>query len=248
MGERASRKILRHRLEKQLARQQEDKRKELLKKRIEIAKEGVALYQRGQVIASVRKYSQYLLICEMWKKCGKGGLTPDQFDHKKDLFELVLISGIYWDFSKLYDKSKKGEQRSDLKVYLNKYVAFSKGFPYQPLSKEALRRYINSGKCQHLDEFKLAYKQLGGGKCFIAHALLDEMPFSDLSTLQNFRDLILRRSVNGRKFTAWYYRHSPRVARWIEPAPRWLKKSLVICLLSPIVATARVFLKRALLK
>lgn len=235
-----NRKVLRHRLEKQLARQQEEKRKELLRKRIEIAKEGVALYKAGQVIGAMRRYSQYILILEMWKKCGKGGLGPEHFDNKKDLFETVLISGIFWDFARLYDKSKRPEQRADLRMYLQKYVAFSKGFPYQPLSKEALRRFLNSGRCNHVDDFKWAYKQLGGEKCFIAHALIYELEWSEIQSLMNFRDRVLSQSRSGRAFIWTYYRIAPVLAKRIEKLPRFVKMALAQAWIRPIARwTAR---------
>lgn len=230
----SNRKVLRHRLEKQLARQQEEKRKELLRKRIEIAKEGVALYKAGQVIGAMRRYSQYILILEMWKKCGKGGLGPEHFDNKKDLFETVLISGIFWDFSRLYDKSKRPEQRADLRMYLQKYVAFSKGFPYQPLSKEALRRYLNSGRCTHVDDFKWAYKQLGGEKCFIAHALIYELDWQDIRILMDFRDQVLNRSRAGRAFVRVYYGIAPFFAKQIEKLPTAVKKLLARGVIQPL--------------
>ncbi len=230
----SNRKILRHRLEKQLARQQEEKRKELLRKRIEIAKEGVALYKAGQVIGAMRRYSQYILILEMWKKCGKGGLGPEHFDNKKDLFETVLISGIFWDFARLYDKSKRPEQRADMRMYLQKYVAFSKGFPYQPLSKEALRRFLNSGRCQHVDDFKWAYKQLGGEKCFIAHALIYELQWREIQALMDFRDQTLSKTRSGRAFIWTYYRIAPLLAKPIEKLPRIIRIGLARAFIRPI--------------
>lgn len=239
MGERASRKILRHRLEKQIARQQEEKRKELLKKRIDIAKEGVSLMEKGQVVGGVKRYSEYLLILEMWKKCGKNGLIPDLFDIKKDVFELVLISGIFWDFCKLYDKSKRPDQIAELRLYLKKYVQFSKGFPYQALSKEALRRYIQSGKCKHISDFKSAYSQLGGGKCFIAHALIENVSMKEITFLQLYRDQVLKKSKSGRFFIFYYYKYSPYFAKKIIHSPEWIKKSLTLTLIKPSVYLAK---------
>ncbi|RYZ66331.1 MAG: hypothetical protein EOP09_12840, partial [Proteobacteria bacterium] len=234
MSSQPNRKILRHRLEKQLAKQQEEKRKELLRKRIEIAKEGVALYKGGQIIGAMRLYSQYILILEMWKKTGKGGLGPEHFDSKKDLFETVLISGIFWDFSRLYDKSKRPDQRADLKYYLQKYVAFSKGFPYQPLAKEALRRYLNSGRCQHTEDFKWAYKQLGGESCFIAHALIYELEWRDIESLLSFRDHVLAHRSWGRGLIRSYYLVSPPIAKRIETWPRPMRQVLAQMLVRPI--------------
>lgn len=217
--ERPARKLLRHRIEKHLKRQAEEQRKEMLRRRIEIAKEGVALYQKGNLIDSMKKYQQYLLILEMWKKCGRDGLLPDHFDKKRDIYELVLISGIYWDMAKLYDRAKKADQKAELNVAIQKYLVFSKGFPYQPLSAEALRRYLGSGRCKHKPEFKKAYQSLSGDKCFIATSLLDHCEPNTLTLLRRFRDEKLVRHPFGRLFVRFYYRTGWIVAGLLDHAP-----------------------------
>lgn len=224
--ERPSRTILRSRIEKQLRRQQEEQRKELLKKRVEIAKEGIRLAQAGHTVESVRKYQQYILILEMWKKCGRDGLTLDLFDKTKDLYEIVLLSGIYWDLAKLYDRAKRKDQKTELVAYLQKYVIFSKTMPFQSLSGETLRKYLGSGKCRHRIEFKAAYTALTGEKCFIATSLLDVADPMTVVRLRNFRDGSLRRSRAGRWFIARYYRWSPAAARLLDRAPERARRRM----------------------
>jgi hypothetical protein len=223
--ERPSRTILRSRIEKQLRRQQEEVRKDLLKKRVEIAKEGIRLSQAGRTVESVRKYQQYILILEMWKKCGRDGLSLDLFDKTKDLYEIVLLSGIYWDMAKLYDRAKRADQKTELLAYLQKYIQFSKGMPFQALSGEALRKYLGSGKCKHRTEFKTAYTTLTGEKCFIATSLLDVTNPMTIVRLRNFRDGTLRRTSFGRRMVALYYRHSPRAVHLVDRAPDFARRS-----------------------
>ncbi len=224
--ERPSRTILRSRIEKQLRRQQEEQRKELLRRRVEIAKEGVKLSQAGQVIESVKKYQQYILILEMWKKSGKDGLTLDLFDRTKDLYEIVMLSGIYWDMAKLYDKAKRAHQKEELNLCLQKYVSFSKGMPFQALSAEALRKYLGSGRCKHRPEFKAAYTALTGEKCFIATSLLDVTSADTLPGLRSFRDERLNRRALGRASVRLYYWLSPRFIPLLDRAPESFRKSL----------------------
>lgn len=223
--ERPSRTILRSRIEKQLRRQQEEQRKELLRKRVEIAKEGVKLGLEGKPIESVKKYQQYILILEMWKKCGREGLKIDLFDRTKDLYEIVLLSGIYWDMARLYDKAKSADQLAELKLCLNKYVNFSKGMPFQPLSAEALRRYLGSGRCKHRTEFKSAYVSLTGERCFIATSLLDVTSPTTVVRLRNFRDGTLRHSRLGRSFIRFYYRHSRKLIPALDRLPESVRKT-----------------------
>lgn len=224
--ERPSRVILRSRIEKQLRRQQEEQRKELLKKRVEIAKEGVRLYSSGNIIEGMKKYQQYILILEMWKKCGRDGLTMDLFDKQKDIYEIVMLSGIYWDMAKLYDRAKRVDQKQELALSLQKYVTFSKGMPFQPLSGEALRRYLGSGKCKHRSEFKSAYTALTGEKCFVATSLLDVTDPMTIVHLRNFRDGTLRRSWIGRRVIRLYYRASPKLVPILDRSPEAFRKAL----------------------
>jgi len=223
--ERPSRTILRSRIEKQLRRQQEEQRKELLKKRVEIAKEGIKLSQSGHTVESVRKYQQYILILEMWKKCGRDGLSLELFDKTKDVYEIVLLSGIYWDMAKLYDRAKRKDQKTELVAYLQKYVAFSKGMPFQALSGETLRKYLGSGKCRHRVEFKAAYAALTGDKCFVATSLLDVSDPMTIVRLRNFRDGRLRKTRLGRRAVFAYYRISPVLVRVLDRLPGGVRRS-----------------------
>jgi hypothetical protein len=224
--ERPSRSILRSRIEKQLRRQQEEQRRELLKRRVDIAKDGIRLYQAGRSIDSIKKYQQYILILEMWKKSGKNGLTLELFDKSKDLYELVLLSGIYWDLARLYDRAKRVDQKEELVLYLQKYVNFSKGMPYQALSGESLRKYLGSGRCRHRAEFKSAYTALTGEKCFIATSLLDVTDSNTIVHLRNFRDGRLHKFIVGRMITSLYYRVSPLLIPVLDRSPEKFRRAL----------------------
>lgn len=224
--ERPSRTILRSRIEKQLRRQQEEQRKELLRKRVEIAKDGLRLMQGGHTIEAIKRYQQYILILEFWKKSGRDGLTIDLFDRTKDLYEIVLLSGIYWDMAKLYDRAKRLDQKEELLLCLQKYVVFSKGMPFQALSGEALRRYLGSGRCRHRAEFKSTYTALTGERCFIATSLLDVTDPMTIVRLRNFRDGTLRHTKLGRSFIRLYYCHSRKLIPFLDKAPGFLRKFL----------------------
>jgi hypothetical protein len=218
------RKLLRSRIEKQIRKQQDEQRRELLRKRVEIAKEGANAYAKNRYIDALKKYQQYLLILEMWKKCGKDGLAPDHFDVKKDIYEMILICGIYWDMAKFFDRAKRADQRQELNLCLQKFVQFSKGFKYQPLSSEALRRYMGSGHCKHRDDFRKAYVTLTGERCFIATALIDVTEFETLDRLRTFREEKLIRTRLGRTLIRLYYSLSPTLAALLSLLPDRVRK------------------------
>lgn len=231
-----TRKALRSRIEKQLEKQQEEQKRDLLKRRMEIAKEGARLYQNNRIIEAVKRYQQYILILEMWKKCGRDGLSPEFFDRKKDFYEIVMISGVYWDIAKLYDSTKKGDREKELSSSLQKFVQFSKGFPHQPLSSEALRRYLSSGKCNNREEFKKCYKSISLEKCFVATALAEELEWTTIERLREIRDQNLSKHLMGRQFIRLYYKVGPTLARFTLRLPRELRVGLaaVITLISDL--------------
>jgi len=215
-AERPTRRLFRLRVEKQLQKENEERRRELLVKRIDLAKEGVKLYQKGHIIEALRFYQRYLLILEMWKQCGRDQLHPSQFDREADIYELILINGVYWDICRLYDRAKNESQMAELKNSLDKFYLFSKGFPFQPLSAETIRRYIASGKCKHLPEFKAVYLNLGGSRCFVASSFVEIGNPETIPLLRDFRDQILKKSYFGRVLIGVYYRIGPKLAIFLD--------------------------------
>lgn len=224
-SERPTRRLFRLRVEKQLQKENEERRRELLIKRMDLAKEGVRLYQKGHVIEAIKFYQRYLLILEMWKQCGRDKLHPNLFDREKDVYELILINGVYWDICRLYDRAKNDHQMAELKTSLEKFTLFSKGFPFQPLAAETIRRYIASGKCKHMPEFKAVYLNLGGSRCFVASSFVDLGHPSTIPALRGFRDLILKKSAVGRWLIAVYYHVGPHLATWMNARSTTTRKN-----------------------
>jgi hypothetical protein len=72
-----------------------------------------------------------------------------------------------------------------------------------------------------------------GGACFIATAAYGSYLDPHVEVLRTFRDQRLMTNQPGRKFVAFYYEHSPPIARVISEHP--LLKAVVRALLTPIV-------------
>jgi len=70
--------------------------------------------------------------------------------------------------------------------------------------------------------------------CFIATAAYGSSSERHVAALREFRDRVLRRSAAGRVFIAWYYDHSPPIARYIGERP-WARAA-TRALLAPVVA------------
>ena len=73
--------------------------------------------------------------------------------------------------------------------------------------------------------------------CFIATAVFDDQNAPAVQALRKFRDKRLSKSQLGLAFVRFYYRHSPKIALWIEQHPESKKPMRVI--LSGIARTLR---------
>ena len=105
--------VVRKTIEAAMAQAEEDVRKRLLVRRLELARNGISSYQKGKYIDAVGHFTAYIKVVEEVKKCAEGGLSPSHFDIKNEMTELVMISGIYWDLVKLYDRTRSPEKEKE---------------------------------------------------------------------------------------------------------------------------------------
>jgi len=217
---------VRHRIQDAIDKAEAEKKLLQFRQRVDIARQGVKCYQGKKLPEAVRAFHRYLAILEDHVSVGEGGLLPSQFDMKTDLPELLLISGIYWDLAKMYDRTKSPERRKDFLHYLEKYVLFSKNMPFQPLSAETMRKYIAVEKPIHREDFRRAYKLIAINNCFVVTALVDEVDVETIPALRTFRDRVLARCCLGRIFIATYYFVGPPIAVVVEALPSSIRKRL----------------------
>lgn len=222
----AASKSVRKRIQNAMEQAELERKHELMKRRITLATEGLRSFQSRKVQDAVICFRSYLKILEEMKGVSEGGLNPSLFDRQKDLAELLLISGVYWDLVKLYDRTKSSEKRKDFLQYMEKFILFSRGMPFQVVCAETLRKYIQAKRPVHMDDFKNAYKMLGESKCFVASALVDEIDIETMPRLRRYRDEFLLTRGWGRAFVHAYYAAGPWVAAGVERLPRTLRRML----------------------
>jgi len=202
----------------------DDHRKEMFRRRVDLARNGIRSYAQKKIPEAVKAFHSYLAVLEDWKEVGEGGLHVGLFDRQKDLSELLLISGVYWDLMKLYDRTKSPERYQDFLHYKAKFIAFTYGLPFQALAAETLRKYMVTGKPVHKKDFADTYKSLASTKCFIATALADELSLDTMPTLREYRDQTLLTVGVGRLVVLCYEKFSPPVAWTLERAPGLFRK------------------------
>jgi hypothetical protein len=220
----------RKQIQEKMELQEQARRIELQRRRIEIAQKGVTHFNENHILEAVAAFRTYLAIVEDIKNSPKGGLNPSHFDRKTEMAEMVLITGVYWDLVKLYDRTTSREAFIEFQNYLGRYVTFAKGMPYQTMCSESLRKYMRSKGARHKTEFKAAYKQLANSKCFIATELEDLTALETLPSLRVFRDSFLKQHRAGRNFVAWYYRNGPVLAALSTRLPQSARRVLAVVL------------------
>jgi len=198
----------------------------MLRRRIQLAQAGVHAYQAHKMAEAVKNFQAYITILEDWKGVAEGRLMPSNFDVKTDVAELLLISGVYWDMAKHYDRTKSPDKVRQFRHYLEKYIIFSKNMPFQHVCLETMRKYVYNDKPIHRQDFIDAFKAMGGksSPCFVATALADECDPLTLPRLRAFRDTRLARRAAGRAFIKWYYRNGPWMARLALRAPLFVRR------------------------
>lgn len=200
-------------------RRMEEQRREMLARRLDILREGLRLFREGKKFEALRRYTKYIGLLEYWKKCGPGGLLPEQFAEREEATEVMLIAFVFWDLAKTYDQSPKPQHAEHLRLYLEKFVVFSKPFAHRGLAAKSTKKYLNLGDCKHPVDFRSTYKLLKESRCFIATELLGELAPETYDRLVGFRDGRLRGRAWGRFAIACYYRFSPPLARALSRAP-----------------------------
>jgi hypothetical protein len=235
------RRTVRDRLQEQIDQAEEAARKEQFRKRMELARAGVRFFVMRRYAEAVKAFHSYLAVLEDHKQVPEGGLSPQHFDLKEDLPELLIISGVYWDLLKLYDRTESAEKYQEFLGYVEKYVQFVVGMPYQPLAAETVRKYLVTRKAVHVKDFKALYQRIAVSRCFIAGSLIDLQQPETTPLLRRFREQVLRPSRGGRVFIAAYEAFSPVLVPWLDRLPDPIRRGLSRGLDRLAVALARCF-------
>jgi len=80
---------------------------------------------------------------------------------------------------------------------------------------------------------RYVHESVDSGPCFIATAALGSPLAGPVKILRQFRDTYLLTNAPGQKFVAWYYRHGPKAAGFIQDKP--LAKMIVQMALYPLI-------------
>ncbi len=180
--------------------------------RITIARQGREAFLKKDYITASRKYNEYLGILAESKDIDDiFKLSPGMFDKRTQVTELLLISHIYWEVSRINEMTPK-LQKTFFKS-LSQFVKFTVNQPYQVLNSEMLRKYIKKNKrvSPQLGQLNQALSQIHvqSKKCFIASECFGfDHPTTE--TLRSFKKELLSWPL-GHKAVELYYRTSNQI-------------------------------------
>jgi hypothetical protein len=171
----------------------------------------------GRYQNAVEEYLNFFNIIAGYKNCNESEISPSLFRLDKDITEIFLISQVYWDLSKIYDRDPRFFGK--MQKYLQKFLEFSKGFKFQYANSQLIGKYVKSGKCRNKKEFEQVYNAINknGDYCYIATYCFGEThPITN--DLRLFKKELLKRNL-GKKLVRIYYQISPKLLNFCRKYP-----------------------------
>ncbi len=215
-------------------RAKEQHRLQLWKSRVMLIKKArVSMAQKLYSEAAV-SYEKYLKILDIVFDVKKGDrLKPEAFKDSARTTELTVVASVYWDLMRIYDTHEKYQDRmSNSAKQLAVFIQFTPIYPDIIRKAESFQKTARNP--QIVKQFlKMSDKERP--RCFIATSAFANPQASEVMQLREFRDFTLRNSSYGRAFICFYYKHSPRIAcfldkhSWMKPAVRATLRALIKC-------------------
>ncbi len=195
-----------------------DSAKRGYKERLKYLRRGQEAFQAKEVSKAVQFYASYLKALSDFFGISENHLDPKFFDLTKDKAELLLISQVYWDLSKAYDRSP-GLQSECIRC-LSQFVKFTIGFKHQHINANLLKKYLRNNSAVNQQAFKGAFTkiQVDSKKCYIATYAFGENHHIT-NSLRLFKSDYLNNSSIGNKLIEVYYSISPKIIQFSNHNP-----------------------------
>lgn len=203
-------------------RAKEQHRLSLWNSRVQLIKQARNNMTKKMFSEAAVSYEKYLKILEIIFDCKNGDkLRPELFKDSARTSEITVVACVYWDLVKIYDSHERYASRQMAAAHqLAKFIQFSPIFPDVIKRAQSFQR-----QAKNPGAIKAFLKQAAGQRprCFIATAAYENPLHPDVIFLRYLRDAYLKQHVLGRRFIFYYYRHSPKIAEFLE-AQRFLRR------------------------
>ena len=163
---------------------------------------------------AVQLYLKYLDAIACYNGIKEAQLTPNIFDKQTGLAEILMVSQVYWDLAKSYDRHQKMHKESQR--CLDQFVKFSLGFKFQYINSEIIRKYIRKRMAYNHKNFEAANQKImvNTKGCYVATFCYGE-DHQITNELRYFKAHILQYQL-GKSFVSLYYRLSPPLVAFLE--------------------------------
>jgi hypothetical protein len=209
---------------KSQAQVKEQNRLMLWRNRVALVRKAKEFLARKEYGEAAIHYEKYLRVLELVYDKKPGELKPDLFSSESRRQEMTVVTSVLWDLMRIYDQSPRYKDRQKAAAAkLVEFVRFTPIYGYVMRKAEILTR-----TAKNPDVFKefLKLSNKSRPRCFVASAAFEGAPDPTIDVLRLYRDRVLRQHPLGRRFTLFYYRHSPPIARAIDRGPEFLRVTL----------------------
>ena len=182
--------------------------------RITIAKFGKEALDVGDYGSALKRFMEYLSILGEVKGVRDiYSIKIQHFDSKREITELLMISHIYFEMSRMYDAVPKFAD--DSRKCLEQFVHFSVNQPYQVINSEMIRKYLKKSNFKNPETFRHAYHQIyvQSKKCYVVTFCLGD----EHRVTNEYRELkdVMLRYRTGQELVRIYYNYSSlAVTHW----------------------------------
>ena len=205
---------------------------EAYRRRLQVLRKAQEFSRADEIPKAVQQYSIYLNSLARFFGVEEEELSPKLFNQERDITELLLISQVYWDLAKAYDRSPKLAIESVR--CLNQFAKFTQGFKYQYVNAQMIKKYIKGRLPHNIKAFEAAYEKVRveGKGCYIATCLYGPSHWKT-QRLRTFRTQYLSRSRLGQSLTQFYEEHSPKLVDLSQHNP--IFRLVLLLLFLPII-------------
>ena len=191
---------------------------EAYRRRLQVLRKAQEFARAEEIPKAVQQYNLYLNSLARYFDIKEEELSPKIFNVDRDITEMLLISQVYWDLAKAYDRSPK--LQAEAMRCLNQFAKFTIGFKYQYVNAQMLKKYLRGKQAHNPKIFEAAYEKVRveGKGCYVASCLYGPT-HNKTQLLRLYRERVLKHSRLGLWFIDFYEVNSPLLVNFYQANP-----------------------------
>lgn len=186
--------------------------------RITTTRFGKESFDDGNYAGALQKYTDYMeTMAEAKQVKDFYALKVSDFDPKKDITEMLMISHLFFEMARIYDAVPKYQENAQ--KCLNQFVHFSVNQPYQVVNSELIRKFIKKSTFKNPGAFQASYQQIyvQSKKCYVVTFCYGN-DHKLTAQFREFKDWLLNYKTGQEMVRLYYKFSSTAVVKW-EKSP-----------------------------